>query len=141
MKYVLMFAGSVDEQEAWEKMPESTRAAGYERVNQWFEEHSRAGRITGGAELQGPSSATTVRIKNGKAVVTDGPFIEAKEIIGGFAVVEVKEPGRGARDGQDLARWRHRRSPAGSRPFRRLKKRAPAPTMRSRRFSGRRPGG
>ncbi len=91
MKYVLMFAGSVDEQEAWEKMPESTRAAAYGRVNQWFEEHSRAGRITGGAELQGPSSATTVRIKNGKAVVTDGPFIEAKEIIGGFAVVEVKD--------------------------------------------------
>src|SRR5438445_12146733 len=91
MKYVLMFAGSVDEQEAWEKMPESTRAAGYERVNQWFEEHSRAGRITGGAELQGPSSSTTVRIKNGKAVVTDGQFIEAKEVIGGFAIVEVKD--------------------------------------------------
>ncbi|TMD34291.1 MAG: hypothetical protein E6I95_06395 [Chloroflexi bacterium] len=91
MKYVLMFAGSVQEQEAWEKMPEAVRVTAYERVNQWFEEHSRAGRITGGAELQGPSSSTTVRIKNGKAVVTDGPFIEAKEVIGGFAIVEVKD--------------------------------------------------
>ena len=89
MKYVLMFAGSVQEQEAWEKMPEAVRVTAYERVNQWFEEHSRAGRITGGAELQGPSSSTTVRIKNGKAVVTDGPFIEAKEVIGGYAIFEL----------------------------------------------------
>src|SRR5260370_21023618 len=91
MKYVLMFGGSVEEQDAWEKMPESTRVAAYGRVNQWFEEHSKAGRITGGAELQGPATATTVRIKSGKATVTDGPFIEAKEIIGGFAIVEVKD--------------------------------------------------
>jgi hypothetical protein len=91
MKYVLMFAGSVKAQEDWEKMPKEQLAAAYERVNQWFEEHSKAGRITGGAELQGPSSSTTVRINNGKAVVTDGPFIEAKEVIGGFAIVEVKD--------------------------------------------------
>src|SRR5665213_35238 len=57
----------------------------------WFEEHSKAGRLVGGEELRGPSSSTTVRIKNGKATVTDGPFIEAKEVIGGFAIVEVKD--------------------------------------------------
>jgi hypothetical protein len=91
MKYVLMFAGSVEEQDSWEKMPEAIRVAAYGRVNQWFEEHTKAGRITGGAELKGPNTATTVRIKNGKATVTDGPFIEAKEIIGGFAIVEVKD--------------------------------------------------
>jgi hypothetical protein len=91
MKYVLMFAGSVDDQEAWEKLPKDQLAAAYEHVNKWFEEHSKAGRIVGGAELKGPSSSTTVRIKNGKAIVTDGPFIEAKEIIGGFAIVDVKD--------------------------------------------------
>lgn len=91
MKYVLMFAGSVEEQDAWEKMSEATRVAAYERVNKWFEDNAKAGRITGGAELKGPSSATTVRIKNGQATVTDGPFIESKEVIGGFAVVEVKD--------------------------------------------------
>ena len=36
-------------------------------------------------------SSTTVRFKNGKPIVTDGPFIEAKEIVGGFAIVEVKD--------------------------------------------------
>jgi len=91
MKYVLMFAGSMEDQESWEKMSDETRAAAYEQVNQWFEEHSKAGRIVGGAELQGPSSSTTVRFSNGKPIVTDGPFIEAKEIIGGFAIVEVKD--------------------------------------------------
>ena len=91
MKYVLMFAGSMEDQESWEKMPEGTRVAAYGKVMEWFEEHSKAGRITGGAELLGPSSSTTVRFKTGKPVVTDGPFIEAKEIIGGFAIVEVKD--------------------------------------------------
>ncbi|HSS94325.1 MAG TPA: YciI family protein [Candidatus Dormibacteraeota bacterium] len=91
MKYVLMFAGSVDEQAEWENMPEERRAAAYEQVSKWFEEHGKSGKLVGGEELQGPSSSTTVRIKNGKATVTDGPFIEAKEVIGGFAVVEVKD--------------------------------------------------
>jgi hypothetical protein len=91
MKYVLMFAGSVEDQAAWENMPEAVRAKAYEGVNKWFEEYGKSGKLVGGEELQGPSSSTTVRIKNGKATVTDGPFIEAKEIIGGFAVVEVKD--------------------------------------------------
>jgi hypothetical protein len=91
MKYVLMFADSVESQQAWDKMPEATRVAAYEGINKWFEEHSKAGRIAGGAELLGPSSSTTVRFKNGNPVVTDGPFIEAKEVVGGFAIVDVKD--------------------------------------------------
>ncbi len=91
MKYVLMFVGSSDDQGAWENMSKEEREAAYEASGKWFEEHSRAGRIVGGEELQGPTSSTTVRIKNGKAIVTDGPYIEAKEIIGGFAIVEVKD--------------------------------------------------
>src|SRR5260370_40087964 len=88
MKYVLMFAGSVADQEAWDNLPKEQLAAAYERVNGWFEENSKAGRIVGGEELRGPSSSTTVRIKDGKAIVTEAPFIEAKEVMGGFAAVE-----------------------------------------------------
>ena len=90
MKYVLMFADTVENQDAFAKMPDATRGAAYEQVMKWFEEHGKAGRLVGGEELRGPSSSTTVRIKNGKATVADGPFIEAKEVIGGFAIVEVK---------------------------------------------------
>jgi hypothetical protein len=91
MKYVLMFVGSTDDQDSYDRLPAEQRAAAYEGAGKWFEEQSRAGRIVGGEQLQSPSSSTTVRIKNGKAIVTDGPFIEAKEIIGGFAIVEVKD--------------------------------------------------
>jgi hypothetical protein len=91
MKYVLLFVGNSEDQDAWEKLPKEQLAAAYERAGKWFEEHSKAGKIVGSAELQGPSTATTVRIKNGKPMVTDGPYIEAKEIVGGFAIVEVKD--------------------------------------------------
>jgi hypothetical protein len=91
MKYVLMFAGTTDEQEQWEKMPKEQLAATYQLIGRWFEEHSKSGKIVGGEELQGPNTATTVRRKNGKTTVTDGPFIESKEVLGGFAVVEVKD--------------------------------------------------
>ena len=89
MKYIIMFAGSADEQEQWEKMPKAEAEAAYARVGQWFEEHSKSGKIVGGEELQGPHTATTVRRKNGKVTVTDGPFIEAKEVIGGYAIFEL----------------------------------------------------
>ncbi len=91
MKYVLMFAGSMDEQDQWEKQSKEELAAAYQRVGEWFDRYGRSGKIVGGEELKGPSTATTVRIKNGKTTVTDGPFIESKEVIGGFAVVEVAD--------------------------------------------------
>jgi hypothetical protein len=91
MKYVLMFADTVEDQGTWEKLPQEQMAAAYENVNKWFDEHSRSGKIVGGEELRGPSSSTTVRFKQGKPIVTDGPYIEAKEVVGGFAIVEVKD--------------------------------------------------
>ena len=90
MKYIIMFAGTLDEQDQWAKMPKEQLAAQYERVASWFDEHTKSGKIVGGEELQGPSTATTVRRTNGKVTVTDGPFIESKEVIGGFAIVDVK---------------------------------------------------
>jgi hypothetical protein len=75
----------------WEKLPKEQLAEAYERVSKWFEDNSKAGRLVGGEELRGPSTATTVHIKNGKVTLTDGPFIEAKEVIGGFAIVQVKD--------------------------------------------------
>ena len=91
MKYVLMFVGSTEDQDSFDRLPAEQRAAAYERAGKWFEEQGRAGRLVGGEELQGPRSSTTVRIKNGKAIVTDGPYIEAKEIVCGFAIIEVKD--------------------------------------------------
>src|SRR5438105_3159000 len=91
MKYVLLFGGTM---EGVDQLPEEHRAqakADYEKSNQWFEKYSRTGKVIGGEELQGPGTATTVSRKNGKLSVTDGPFIESKEVIGGFAVVTVDD--------------------------------------------------
>jgi hypothetical protein len=91
MKYVLLFGGTM---EGVEHLPEEQRAAAmadYEQSGKWFEKYFGNGKVVGGHELQGPSTATTVSRKNGRAAVTDGPFIESKEVIGGFAVIEVAD--------------------------------------------------
>jgi len=91
MKYVLLFVGTMEDQERFENLPPEEMEAGMKLAEQWFDEYSRAGKIVGGEQLKGPQTATTVRFENGKPIVTDGPFIESKEIIGGFAVVDVKD--------------------------------------------------
>jgi len=87
MKYMLMF---ISDDSNWDPSKPEIQAA-YKRVNDWFEEHSKSGKITGGEELKSTNTATTVRQQNGKITVTDGPFIEAKESIGGYALVDVKD--------------------------------------------------
>jgi hypothetical protein len=55
------------------------------------EEGAKAGVLTGvGEALQPTSTATTVRVRNGEAVTTDGPFAETKEQLGGFYLFECK---------------------------------------------------
>lgn len=46
-------------------------------------------RITGGSALQGPATATTVGVRNGKREVQDGPYADTKEQLGGFMLIEV----------------------------------------------------
>lgn len=89
MKYVLMFTGRAELDDAVD--PALTEKV-YQEVFAWFDEHGKAGRIAnGGAELQPVSTATTVRGTGDRAAVVDGPFIEAKEVIGGFTVVDVPD--------------------------------------------------
>ena len=50
-----------------------------------------AGVLRGGAELKSTGSATTVRVRNGKTVTTDGPFAETKEQLGGYYMIDVPD--------------------------------------------------
>lgn len=89
MKYMMLIGG---EETSYVNDTKEERQALYERLGAWWEEHERAGRIIGGHELQPSSTATTVRVSaDGNATVTDGPFIEGKEMIGGYAVLEVED--------------------------------------------------
>ena len=91
MKYVLLFGGTMEGVDQLEPGMREEAVAGYEQSGKWFEKYYRAGKVVAGEELRGPSTATTVSRKNGKVTVTDGPFIESKEIIGGFAVIDVAD--------------------------------------------------
>lgn len=70
-------------------VPAATLAAVEAKVGVWWETHAKAGRILGGERLAPPSTATTVRQTPKGPVVTDGPYLEAKELIGGYGLVEV----------------------------------------------------
>ena len=91
MKYVLLFGGTMEGVDQLAGDARTEAMADYEKSGQWFEKYTKAGKLVGGEELQGPGTATTVTRKNGKITVTDGPFIESKEVIGGFAIVEVQD--------------------------------------------------
>ena len=91
MKYVLLFGGTMEGVDQLEGEARTQAMADYEVSGSWFEKYSKAGKVVGGHELQGPSTATTVSRKNGKVTVTDGPFIESKEVIGGYAEIEVAD--------------------------------------------------
>lgn len=87
MRYVLLFAG---DQSGFSSMtPEETQAM-YGQIGEWWGKYTAAGVLTGGEQLQPPNTATTVRHNNGSTAVTDGPYIESKEQIGGFAIVDVE---------------------------------------------------
>ena len=86
MKYVLLFG---ETREFSKSLDSSEREALMAPVMKWFEKYG--GRIRGGHQLQPDRTATTVRFNNGKPVVVDGPFIEGKETIGGYAEIEVNE--------------------------------------------------
>lgn len=89
MKYMLMFVGTEDD---WEAFSPEDRKKAYEEIGKWWGEHSAAGRIVDGEELQLTKTAATVRRRpDGKVTVTDGPFVESKETLGGYAVVDVPD--------------------------------------------------
>jgi hypothetical protein len=90
LKYVLMFCADGDDVARFEAMSQQELAAQYEQVGRWFAENGS--KITGGNQLAAPSLATTVRFDgDGRPLVTDGPFLEANEVIGGYAEVEVED--------------------------------------------------
>lgn len=55
------------------------------------EEVKAAGKLVGGEPLEPTHTATTVRVRNGKAVTTDGPFAETKEQLGGYYLLDCKD--------------------------------------------------
>src|SRR5919206_3282138 len=90
MKYVLLFCGTREQQQAWEGMSEEARNAQYAQVGRWFAENGA--KLGAGNQLQPPHTATTLRFQgSGEPIIHDGPFIEGNEVIGGYVEINVAD--------------------------------------------------
>ena len=88
MKFVCL--GYFDESQ-FATMSESEQEAVIEKCIAFDRELSGQGHFAGGMALQAAETATTVRWKNGKASLTDGPYAETKEILGGVLILEARD--------------------------------------------------
>jgi hypothetical protein len=81
MKYVMLILNT----DAVNQLTEAEQQAWYSEIMSWYEKHGASGAIADmGHQLQGPETAKTARASG----VTDGPFIESKEVLGGYSVLE-----------------------------------------------------
>jgi len=74
-----------------ETLDEAEKQKIYGQYRDLIGDLQKTGKYLGGHELQPTSTATTVRVRNGKKAVTDGPFAETKEQLGGYFLVEAQD--------------------------------------------------
>src|SRR5437773_1082114 len=88
VKYMLLICR--DEQ-AWDRLSVTERQQIYGESMELAQELTSRGQYLGGSPLHPSSSATSVRVRDGKRLVTDGPFAETREQLGGYMLIDVKD--------------------------------------------------
>ena len=88
MQYMLLI---YQNEKAWAAMNEAERNKQFGAYMQFTEEVKKSGHLRAGDALQPISTATTVRVRNGKTQTTDGPFAETREQLGGYYLIEAKD--------------------------------------------------
>ena len=88
MEYLLLIYHT---ENAFANAGPTDREAMYKEYNELIQELSANGKFIGGHELMATATAATVRIRDGKKAITDGPFAETKEQLGGYFLVNVKD--------------------------------------------------
>ena len=88
MRYMLLI---YDDEKLWGKMSEAERQQIFGEYMQFSGDIRKSGNYHAGAALQPTSTATSVRLRDGKRVVTDGPFAETREQLGGYYLVDAKD--------------------------------------------------
>jgi len=86
MQYLLLIN---DDEKDWEAMPEGAQNAMLAEYGAYTEDLRSRGLLVGANQLQPGSTATTVSVRDGGTVVTDGPFAETKEVLGGYYLIDV----------------------------------------------------
>ena len=88
MKYLLLI---YENEQAFGSMSEAEQGRVFGEYMEFSSSIRKSGHYLGGEALQPTGSATTVRVKGGKTLTTDGPFAETREQLGGFYLVEAKD--------------------------------------------------
>jgi hypothetical protein len=88
MRYLCLI---YEDETLYERMPKDELDKIFGEYFAFSEDIRRTGHHLGGEPLQPSSTATTVRVRNGKISTTDGPFAETKEQLGGFYMIEAKD--------------------------------------------------
>ena len=79
------------DEQVWDKLSVTERQQIYAESVELSEELTSRGKYLGGFPLYPSSSATSVRVRDGKRLVTDGPFAETREQLGGYMIIDVKD--------------------------------------------------
>ena len=89
MQYLLLiYSNETERNQAMANMSEEERKADFGAWMTYTEELKTAGLFVGGDALQPTPTATTVRLRAGERMVSDGPFAETKEQLGGYYLIE-----------------------------------------------------
>lgn len=93
MRYLMLLTNSIEDIRSWETLSEDEaselRSQEIPRWEELFAWMGQTGIESDGLELEGPSKVKTVRVRDEEALVTDGPYVETKEHIGGYFLVEL----------------------------------------------------
>jgi hypothetical protein len=87
MKYLMLVCWDAERMDA-QAEPDPGGAQDDDESFPWLDDLQARGIWVTGDQLAPPRRARTVRVRNGKPIVTDGPFAETKEVIGGFDLLE-----------------------------------------------------
>ena len=87
MKYMLLI---YHDEPSWAALSEAERQEVYVEFRKLRADLLTSGQFVTGSQLQPISTATTVRVRDGKELVTDGPFAETHEQLGGYFLIEAK---------------------------------------------------
>lgn len=88
MKYMLLI---YHDEQAWNAFSEAQRQQTYGEYRELIEKLQSDGKFVAGNQLQPVTTASTVRVRDGEMLVTDGPFAETREQVGGFFIIEAND--------------------------------------------------
>lgn len=77
--------------ERWSQIPPAEQTAMIDRCFTYDETLKKDGHWVSGEGLQGPDATVSLRMKSGKVAVTDGPYAETKELLGGLLILEARD--------------------------------------------------